>query len=73
MLPTLEPLLRSAPMPVLSVLLPVRDAGPYLAPALASLWRQTFRDFEVIAVDDGSTDGSGERLERAAALEPGSG
>jgi glycosyltransferase involved in cell wall biosynthesis len=57
-------------VPALSVLLPVRDAGAYLAPALASLWRQTFRDFEVIAVDDGSTDGSGERLERAAALEP---
>jgi glycosyltransferase involved in cell wall biosynthesis len=58
------------PAPTLSVLLPVRNAGAYLAPALASLWRQTFRDFEVIAVDDGSSDGSGERLERAAALEP---
>lgn len=55
---------------MLSVLLPVRNAGAYLAPALASLWRQTMRDFEVITVDDGSTDGSGERLERAAALEP---
>jgi glycosyltransferase involved in cell wall biosynthesis len=57
-------------VPALSVLLPVRNAGAYLAPALASLWRQTIRDFEVVAVDDGSTDGSGERLERAAALEP---
>jgi glycosyltransferase involved in cell wall biosynthesis len=57
-------------VPALSVLLPVRNAGPWLGPALASLWRQTMRDFEVIAVDDGSTDGSGERLERAAALEP---
>jgi glycosyltransferase involved in cell wall biosynthesis len=57
-------------VPRISVLLPVRDAGAYLAPALASLWRQTFRDFEVIAVDDGSTDGSGELLERAAAAEP---
>ncbi len=57
-------------MRAISVLLPVRDAGPYLAASLASLWRQTFSDFEVVAVDDGSTDGSGERLERAAAHEP---
>ncbi|HEY6866349.1 MAG TPA: glycosyltransferase [Candidatus Eisenbacteria bacterium] len=56
-------------MPALSVLLPVRDAGRYLAPSLASLWRQTFADFDVIAVDDGSSDGSGERLERAASRE----
>ena len=57
-------------MPALSVLLPVRDAGRFLAPSLASLARQTFRDFEIVAVDDGSRDGSGERLERAAAREP---
>ena len=57
-------------MPAISVLLPVRNAGAYLAPALASLWRQTVRDFEVIAVDDGSTDGSGARLDRAARTEP---
>lgn len=57
-------------MPVISVLLPVRDAGPWLGASLASLWRQDLRDFEVIAVDDGSRDGSGERLEREAAREP---
>src|SRR5688572_16593169 len=57
-------------VPRISVLLPVRDAGDHLDRALGSLWRQTFRDFEVVAVDDGSTDGSGERLERAAAREP---
>jgi glycosyltransferase involved in cell wall biosynthesis len=48
------------------VLLPVRDAAPWLASALASLARQTLADHEVIAVDDGSTDGSAEILERAA-------
>jgi glycosyltransferase involved in cell wall biosynthesis len=53
-------------MPVLSVLLPVRDAGPWLEPSLASLWRQSLRDFEVIAVDDGSRDASGAILERQA-------
>jgi glycosyltransferase involved in cell wall biosynthesis len=56
-------------MPAISVLLPVRDAVPWLRASLASLWRQTFRDFEVIAVDDGSLDGSGEWLERAAEVE----
>lgn len=56
-------------MPAVSVLLPVRNAGAYLAPSLASLWRQTLRDFEVVAVNDGSTDGSGETLERLARRE----
>ena len=54
----------------LSVLLPVRNARPWLGASLASLWRQTERDFEVIAVDDGSSDGSGEWLEAAARHEP---
>ncbi len=57
-------------MPRLSVLVPVRDAGPWLDASLASLWRQRFADFEVIAVDDGSRDGSGEALDRAAGREP---
>ena len=50
----------------ISVLLPVRDARAWLASSLASLARQTVSDHEVIAVDDGSSDGSGELLERAA-------
>jgi glycosyltransferase involved in cell wall biosynthesis len=52
------------------VLLPVRDAAPWLGSALASLARQTLADHEVIAVDDGSRDGSGELLDRAAARDP---
>ncbi len=50
--------------------MPVRDARPFLSRALGSIRRQTFRDFEIVAIDDGSTDGSGEWLERAAAREP---
>ena len=56
---------RASP-PRVSVLLPVRDAAPWLASALASLARQTLADHEVIAIDDGSTDGSAEILDRAA-------
>ncbi len=49
--------------PLVSVLLPVRDGGPFLAQAIASLRSQTMPDFEVIAVDDGSTDDSLDQLE----------
>jgi glycosyltransferase involved in cell wall biosynthesis len=57
-------------MPLISVLMPVRNAAPWLAASLASLWRQMFRDFEVIAVNDGSSDASGAMLDRAATREP---
>src|SRR5262245_41127174 len=57
-------------MPLISVLMPVRNAAPWLAASLASLARQTFRDFEVIAVNDGSSDASGAMLDRAARREP---
>jgi len=57
-------------MPRLSVLMPVRDAAPWLPATLASLARQTFRDFEIVAVDDGSRDASLALLERAAARDP---
>jgi glycosyltransferase involved in cell wall biosynthesis len=53
--------------PLVSVLLPVRDARATLPVALASLRRQTLREHEVVAVDDGSADGSAEVLDRAAA------
>jgi glycosyltransferase involved in cell wall biosynthesis len=49
--------------PRVSVLMPVRNAAATLQAALASLSRQTLEDFEVIAVDDGSTDSSRSILE----------
>lgn len=42
--------------PAVSVLLPVRDAESTLRTCLRSLQRQTLEDFEIVAVDDGSTD-----------------
>jgi glycosyltransferase involved in cell wall biosynthesis len=55
--------------PAVSVLLPVRDAASTLAECLASLGAQTLRDHEVVAVDDGSRDGSGAVLARAASAD----
>ena len=52
--------------PRVSVLLPVRDAEPFLGDCLASLATQSLTDFEVVAVDDGSRDGSAARLAAAA-------
>jgi glycosyltransferase involved in cell wall biosynthesis len=46
----------SGSSPRLSVLLPCFNAAPFLGEALQSIENQTFADFEVIAVNDGSTD-----------------
>jgi glycosyltransferase involved in cell wall biosynthesis len=53
--------------PRVSVLLPVRDARATLGACLDSLAAQTLADHEVVAVDDGSRDGSGEYLRERAA------
>jgi glycosyltransferase involved in cell wall biosynthesis len=44
--------------PLVSVVIPVKDGLPYIREALGSLWKQTFQDFEVLVIDDGSTDGT---------------
>lgn len=49
---------RGEKRPRVSVILPVYDGERYLAATLDSLWSQTFADFEVICIDDGSTDGT---------------
>ena len=50
--------------PCLSVILPVYNAEKFLCDALDSLCTQTFADFELIAVNDGSTDSSQQILAR---------
>lgn len=52
--------------PEVSVLLPVYNGGAYLEPALRSLMAQTLRNIEIIVVDDASTDGTPEVLDRLA-------
>ena len=44
---------------MISVIVPVYNVEPYLRECLDSILAQTFRDLEVILVDDGSTDGCG--------------
>ena len=46
-------------MPQISVIVPVYNVEPYLRRCVDSIFAQTFTDFELILVDDGSTDGSG--------------
>jgi glycosyltransferase involved in cell wall biosynthesis len=56
--------------PRLSVLIPVHDAEPFVHDAITSILGQTFSDFEVIVVDDRSTDGSLDTVRELAAQDP---
>lgn len=49
--------------PVLSVVLPVYNGLPYLRQAVESVLTQSFGNFELIVINDGSSDGSQELLE----------
>ena len=49
-------------MPTVSVVLPVYNGEAYVAEALRSVFAQTYGDYEVIVVDDGSTDHTVEAL-----------
>lgn len=53
----------------LSVVIPVYNVKAYLGACLDSVLKQTFTDFEVIAIDDGSSDESAEILSRYASVD----
>lgn len=50
-------------MATVSVIMPVHNAAPYIDGAVRSVVAQTMEDWELIAVDDGSTDASGAMLD----------
>ena len=52
--------------PAVSVIVPIYNVASYLPACLDSILVQTFREFELILVDDGSTDGSREMAEAYA-------
>ena len=53
-------------MPKISVIIPVYNTEKYLAECLDSVLSQTFKDIEIICIDDGSTDNSAKILKQYA-------
>jgi glycosyltransferase involved in cell wall biosynthesis len=53
---------RQKSAPSISVVMPVRNALPFLDESIGSILSQTFTDFEFVILDDASTDGSTARL-----------
>lgn len=54
-------------MPKISIILPVYNGAEYLEKSIESVLQQTYSDFELIIVDDCSTDASGEIAQKYAA------
>ena len=61
----------SQPEPNLTVVIPVHNAAPHLGACVESLLAQSYTDFELILVENGSSDDSRERCARYAAEHPG--
>jgi glycosyltransferase involved in cell wall biosynthesis len=57
-------------MPLVSLVLPVHNAAATLARAVAGIRAQTLEDWELLAIDDGSTDATPPVLAGLAAAEP---
>jgi glycosyltransferase involved in cell wall biosynthesis len=53
-------------MPAVSIIMPAYNVEPYIGDAIRSALAQTFTDFELIVVDDGSTDGTAEVVKALA-------
>lgn len=60
----------SKPTPLISIVMPVHNALPFLDESVASILDQTFTDFEFVILDDASSDGSSARLQFWASRDP---
>jgi len=64
-------MLETAPAPTVTVVMIFLNAQAYIEEAIESVLAQTCRDFELVLVDDGSTDASTEIAKRYATEHPG--
>ena len=55
--------------PSISVIVPVFNTAKYLDECITSILTQTYSDFELLLVDDGSTDGSGQICDNYAIID----
>ena len=58
---------RNIKMPIISVIVPIYNTEQYLYRCIDSIFAQTFTDFELLLIDDGSTDSSGAICDEYAA------
>lgn len=56
-------------MPKVSVLMPAYNAAQYIGQAIQSILDQSFTDYELIIIDDASTDTTWELIKRYASLD----
>ncbi len=63
---SIMPAMDAQPAPMFSVIMPVYNHAAYLPEAAESVRRQTFGNWQLLIIDDGSTDGSGAIADRLA-------